>query len=306
MPAIVVTILLATGVGVWAEERYGGRASSAARRMLLFVLYVILPPVTFLNLARAEIDVHTGVGIVLAYVAVLGALAIAWVLGARVLRLSRPATGSLLCATLIANTGYLGYPLIAAGFGFDALSEAIVYDLLVSAPSLVIGGFAIGAAFGAEAGEGVRERIGAFLLRNPALYAGALGLLAPDALAPDWLVDASRIAVLAVLPLGFFAVGAALAEEADERHMAVPPPLSVPVAVGVALRLVVAPALLFVIALPLIELPDTYLVMAAMPSGINSLIIAHAYGLDVRNSAGAIAWSTAIAAVGIVLAALLL
>jgi predicted permease len=274
--------------------------------MLLFVLYFVLPPVTFFNLARAQIDVHTGVGIVLAYVAVLGALAIAWALGSRVMRLSRPATGSLMNSTLIANTGYLGYPLIAAAFGFDALSEAVVYDLLVSAPSLLVGGFAIGAAFGAEAGEGVRERIGAFLLRNPAMYAGALGLLAPDALAPDWAVEASRILVVAVMPLGFFAVGAALAEEADERHMAVPPPLSTPVAVGVALRLVVAPALLFGLALPLIDLPDTYLVMAAMPCGINSLIIAHAYGLDVRNSAGGIAWSTAIAVIGIVLAALLL
>ena len=34
--------------------------------------------------------------------------------------------------------------------------------------------------------------------------------------------------------------------------------------------------------------------MAAMPTGINTLVVAHVYGLDLRIAAGAIAWSTAI------------
>ena len=58
--------------------------------------------------------------------------------------------------------------------------------------------------------------------------------------------------------------------------------------------------LLYLIALPLIELPDTYLLLAAMPCGINTMIVTHAYGLDLRISAGAVAWSTAIAVVALV------
>ena len=79
-----------------------------------------------------------------------------------------------------------------------------------------MGAFSVGAAFGERAGETPRERVVAFLPRNPPLYAAALALIAPDALAPEVLVDASRIAIVAMLPLGFFAVGAALAEEAEE------------------------------------------------------------------------------------------
>jgi malate permease and related proteins len=300
MAAIVATILVATAVGVWAEERYGGRAGIAARRGLIFVLYFVLPPVTFFNLARADIDVNAGAGVALAYVA-LGAVAFtAWLVAARVLRLERPAIGSVMCCALIANTGYLGYPLVAAVLGFDALSEAVVYDVLVSAPALLLGAFSVGAAFGEAAGEGVRERTAAFFTRNPPLYAAVLAVIAPDSLAPDVLVDASRIAIVAVLPLGFFAVGAALAEEADEGAIAVPPPLDAPVAAAVAIRLVLAPLLLYLIALPLIELPDTYLLLAAMPCGINTMIVTHAYGLDLRISAGAVAWSTAIAVVALV------
>jgi predicted permease len=32
-----------------------------------------------------------------------------------------------------------------------------------------------------------------------------------------------------------------------------------------------------------------------MPSGINSLVVAHTYGLDLKLTASAIAWTTAIA-----------
>ena len=46
--------------------------------------------------------------------------------------------------------------------------------------------------------------------------------------------------------------------------------------------------------------------MSAMPSGINSLIVAHAYGLDMRITAETITWSTAIAVTGAGVASLVL
>src|SRR5215218_3909970 len=300
MAAIVATIIVATGAGISAELRYGGRAGAAARRALLFVLYLVLPPATFFNLVPVHFDADIGAGVGIAYLALTAAALAAWLVAVRLLHLSRPATGSVLCCTLVANTGYLGYPLVAALLGFDRLSEAVVYDVLVSGPALLLGAFSVGAAFGELAGEGVRERIVAFLTRNPPLYAAALALVAPDFLAPDALVDASRVAVVAILPLGFFAVGAALAEEAEEGSVPVPPPLDAPVAAAVLLRLAVAPALLFLLAAPLIDLPGPYLLLAAMPCGINTMIVTHAYGLDLRISAGAVAWSTAIAVAAIV------
>jgi malate permease and related proteins len=300
MAAIVAAIVAATGVGIWAERRYAGRAALTARRSLLFVLYFILPPTTFFNLTRVHFDANVGVGIALGYVALTVAGLLAWLAASRLLNLSRPAIGAVVCCVLVANTGYLGYPLVAALLGFDRLSEAVVYDVLVSGPALLLGAFSVGAAFGTRAGEGPRQRVKAFFVRNPALYAAALALVAPDALAPTALVDASRIAIVAVLPLGFFAVGTALAGEAEEGAVPFPPPLDWPVALAVGFRLAVAPALLFVFALPLIDLPGPYLLLAAMPCGINTMVVAHAYGLDLRVAAGAVAWSTAIAVAAII------
>ena len=200
----------------------------------------------------------------------------------------------MICSVLVANTAYLGYPLTVALLGHDHLATGVLYDVLVSGPALMLGAFGVAAAFGNRAGEGPRQRIRTFLTRNPPLYAAVLGLLAPDALAPTALVDASQVLAVAILPIGFFAVGATLAEGAAHGELPIPPPLTRPVALAVGARLLVAPALLMLLAAPLIDLPSAYRLMSAMPTGINAMVVSHAYGLDNRTVAEAITWSTAI------------
>jgi predicted permease len=297
----VAAIVVSAAAGIWAELRWPDRAGSWAREALVVSLYTLVPFVTFFNLARVEIDADLGGGLVLGWVAILLAGAAAWLVGQRLLGLGRAATGTLICCTLVPNSGYLGYPLTGALLGFDELGHAVIYDIVVVAPSLLLLAFAVGAAFGEKVGERPRDRVVAFFTRNPPLYAAIAALLAPDSLAPDLLVDVSRGAVIALLPIGFFAVGAVLAEEATEEQVRLGSPLRPPVAATILLRLALAPGLLYLLALPLIDLPGSYLLLAAMPCGINTLLVSHVYGLDVRLAAQAVAWSTVIAlfAVGV-------
>lgn len=287
-------IAVGTAVGVWAERRRPQAAGLAARRSLVLMLYVLLPPVVFFNIASSEIDVEHGVGLLLGIAAASLAALVAWWLSSRVLGLARHRTGAVVCAVLSVNTGYLGYPLTVALLGRDQLSTAVLYDVLVTGPCLLLGAFAVGAAFGTRAGEGPRERLRAFFTRNPPLYAAVAGLLAPDAFAPNVLVDISQALVVAILPIGFFAVGATLAENAEHGELPMPPPMTRPVAVAVVSRLAIAPALLILLAAPLIDLPAAYRLLSAMPSGINTMVVAHAYGLDMEITAEAVTWSTAI------------
>jgi hypothetical protein len=300
---IVAAIVAATAAGVWAERRSARRADAFARRSLLAVLYVVLPPVTFLNLAGADLDLDAALGIVGGLVTLVLLGLTAWFVAARVLGLPRATVGAVISSVIVVNTGYLGYAVVAALVGFDDLGEAVAYDILVSGPALLVGAFAVGAAFGDRAGEGPRERFAAFFLRNPALYAAAAAMLAPEALAPEALVEASRVVIITILPLGFFAVGVALAQGAEEGTFAFPPRLDRGVATAVALRLAGGPLLLLALTAPVIDLPETYLLLAAMPCGLNTMIVAHAYGLDLRTAAGAITWSTVIAIVGLSIAA---
>lgn len=291
------TIAIAVAVGVVAERRRPQAAAHAARRSLTLMLYVLLPPVIFFNIASSSIDVSHGVGLLLGLLASsLGALT-AYFVASRVLHLSRARTGAVVCCVLSVNTGYLGYPLTVALLGRDQLPTAVLYDVLVTGPCLLLGAFAVGAALGTKAGEGPRERVRAFFTRNPPLYAAIAGLLAPDALAPQLLVDLSQALLVAILPIGFFAVGATLAENAEHGDLPMPPPLTKPVLVALSSRLILVPALLMLLAAPLIDLPAPYRLMAAMPSGINSMVVAHAYGLDMEITAEAVTWSTAIVVV---------
>jgi predicted permease len=292
-----VLIVLGAGTGVWSERRYPEAAVAAARKSLLVILYALVPVVIFFNLASASISLDNGLGIGIALVnlALVGTLT--WFVATRVLKLSNPQTGAVICSVLVANTTYLGYPLTVALLGHDHLSTGVLYDVLVSGPALMLGAFGVAAAFGNRAGEGARQRIRTFLTRNPPLYAAILGLLAPDALAPTVLVDASQVLAVAILPIGFFAVGATLAEGAEHGELPLPPPITKPVALAVGARLAIAPALLMLLAAPLVDLPSAYRLMSAMPTGINAMVVSHAYGLDNRTVAEAITWSTAIVVV---------
>jgi malate permease and related proteins len=299
-------IVAAVAVGVVAERRRPEAAARAARRSLMLLLYFLIPPLIFVNLAASEIDVDHGVALATGLIAIALAGLVAYLLASRVLGLAPHRTGAVVSGVLCMNSGYLGYPMTVALLGRDELSTAVLYDVMVSGPSLLLGAFAVGAAFGTKAGESPRERVRAFFTRNPPLYAATAGLLAPEALAPGWAVDVSQLLIVAILPIGFFAVGATLAENAEHGALPMPPPLTRPVVAILVTRLLVAPGLLIALTVPFVDLPAAYLLLAAMPTGLNSMVVAHAYGLDLEITAEAVVWSTTIVVVAAAFAALLL
>jgi predicted permease len=304
--AVAATIAVSVGIGIGLERRLGPSVNRTARALLTTMLFTVLPFVTFFNIVRLQITPDVGGGILLAYVALALTALTAGVTARRGLHLRPPSTGAVVNASILANTGYLGLPLTVALLGGDRLAEAVAYDSLVGGPVLLVAGFAVGAGFGERAGARRRDRVRAFLARNPPLIAAVAALLAPDAAAPEALVHASRTLVLVMLPVGFLAVGAILASEADAEKLTWPPAITPPVGFSLAARLLVAPALLVALSAPLIDLPAPYLLLAAMPSGINSVTVAHVYGLDLAISAAAVAWSTAIVvAAGLVAVAVL-
>lgn len=291
MIEIALAMAVATAVGVLLATRHPHGADRAARSSMDLVLWVLIPIVLFFNLARFEFTTEIGLAVAVANVANVVVVAAAYLIGTYVLRASRATVGTIMTCALLGNTAYLGYPFVVAALGFDELGTAVTFDILVMVPWLMLVGFSIGAAFGTIA-ERPRDRLLSFFTRNPVIYAAVAALLAPDALAPDWAVDATRILVVAILPLGFFAVGVTMKHEAEEDELAFPPPLTAPVATAVLLKLTVPAGLLLLASLVVVDVPDAYVIEAAMPVGVNNLLIANTYGLDRKLAASAIAWST--------------
>ncbi len=298
MPALALAIAASVAAGVWAERRYGAGALALTRRILDAMLYAALPFIVFFVLARAELTAGAGIGLLLGYVSLAVVGLIAYGLATRVLELPAPTAAMVVIAAIMGNTGFLGAPVIATLLGHDELGAAITYDALVSGPMFFVVAFAVAAAFTTRS-ETAGARLRTYVLRNPPLIAVAAALIAPDALAPDVLVDIARALLIALAPVGFFVVGVQLAHE----RIGFPPPLSAPLGIVVGLRMAVAPLLLLgLAAATAVDVPDAYLLQAAMPVGINTLVVAHAYDLDRGLAAAALAWSTALAVAGALLA----
>lgn len=301
MLLLALAIVASVAAGVWAHRRDGARALRLTRRLLDAMLYVALPFIVFFVLARAELTAGAGVGLLLAYAALGIVGLIAYAIATRGLDLAAPTAAMVVIAAIMANTGFFGAPVVATLLGHDELADAITYDALVSGPMFFVVGFAVAAAFTTR-GKAAGVRLRTYLLRNPPLLAVAAALVAPDALAPDALVDVARVLLICLAPVGFFVVGVQLAAE----RIGLPPPLTAPVVTVVALRLVLAPLLLLALArATATDVPDAYLLQAAMPVGVNTLVVAHAYDLDRGLAASALAWSTTLALAAALAASLL-
>lgn len=303
MIPLALTIAAATAAGFGTEHRVGElRAQRVADLTAKAMLWVLIPPVVFFNIATLHLTAGVGAGLAFGYLGLGVAMLTAYAAGRWVFDLSRPGIGALMLAAAMGNTGYLGVPFTAALFGLDDVPDALAYDIVISGMGFFTIAVAVGAAFGSVA-EAPRARVAAFFTRNPALWAFAAALVAPTALAPQWAVDASHVLVFVMLPMGFFIVGVTLASEAEEGAIKFPPPITGPVAAAVGIKLLLVPAVVLLLSLAIIEVPDPYISQAAMACGINSVLIAHAYGLDRNLAASAIAWSTAIVvAAGLVVA----
>jgi predicted permease len=297
--AIVLTVIVAVAAGVVSERRADVLAHRARTFVLRLMLWALVPFVAYVNVARAHLTFDATVSIAIAFGALMLAGTLTWLLARRRFALPSPQTGAAIVATIQANTAYFGLPLCAALFTHAQLAQAVVYDALVTLPTFVLVSYGVGARLGHARSGGLRAQLTIGLLRNPVLLAVVAALLVPDGWAPEALVTPSRLAIYALLPLGFFVVGVTLADEAAEGTLRIPPPLTPPVAVATVLRLSFVPLVLLLATL-VVDVPAPYFVLGAMPVGVNTVLVGHATGLDLRLTSAAIAWSTTLVLVAVV------
>lgn len=261
---------------------------NAADTLNLLVLYVCLPAAILVNVPKLRFEPSL---IALAALPWLIAL-VAWVavrLLARGLHLRRDETVVLVLLTMLGNTSYVGFPMIEALLGGQALPYAVVYDqfgtfLLLSTAGLVV--LAHGSGETAPTPRAISLRI----LRFPPTWALVFGLTLMPEQPPAWIALAlERLAgVLVMLVMLAVGLGLQLRMPRDEVR---------PLAVGLLLKLVLLP----LIALPIGwalgmrgEVLSVGVLETAMPPMVTAAALAVAHGLAPR-------LATAIVGYGIVL-----
>jgi predicted permease len=183
----------------------------------------------------------------------------------------REVTGCLLLCVALGNTAFLGYPMVEATLGHDALAYAVVYDQLGSFILLSSFGLVVVALYGGAARPTVFTVIRK-VLAFPSFAALLIGLLPWERPA---LVE-GLITTLAglLVPLAMFAVGFQL-KLVPSRAFALP------LVVGLGLKLALLPAAAWTIA-TLAGADGLVIAVSTLQSAMPSMITAGALATDAK------------------------
>lgn len=274
----------------------GGRTvlgQGASQALSAFVYWFALPAVLFLGMARQPLADIFNLPFIGAF---LGAMLVIYVLGfvlGRLIKRDTPETHAMQALNAcFSNTGYMGIPLFLAAFGSDRLLPAIIATVIMSA---VMVGLAVIVlemvrAKGHGLGQSLR-RVGAALVRNPLIVSSFAGLawnLTGLAL-PQPLINFCQLTGSAAGPCALFAIGIFLAGR----------PLRLAwgeVGWLVPLKLVAQPLLTWALIATLFPLDRFWtgaaLLLAALPTGALTFVVATQYDIYVEETSQAILLST--------------
>jgi len=273
------------------RSRILGEASSEA--LNAFVYWFALPPVLFLSLATVPLADVFNWPFIWTFMIGMAAVALPSVLVAKFLFPNTFAGLTLHGLTAIfANTGYMGIPLFIAAFGPEGTLPAVIATAVNSA--VIIGLSILFVEIGAGSGRTPHKVLADAMLavvRGPLFLAPLAGILWSWAGLglPVWLENFAGLMGAAAGPCALFAMGLFMVGK----------PLSAGAAeVGwmVGAKLIVHPLITWWLAVSVFdlefELVRGVVLMAALPTGALSFVIAQKYGIFVQRSSAAILVST--------------
>jgi len=252
-----------------------------------FVYYVSLPALIFAKLAVADLS---SAPLLVAANALAIIIALAFTAALWKLRILSPGTCMLLASGFFfGNVVYMGFPLVQAAFGEEALATAAIVSAVYNVLMFTLGVFLMHAIVGDGKGKGLNEK----LFKNTILISCVLGA------AVSFLkisVPAPAISALGLLgsltvPLALFSLGLFMHGKAFSKNIREAGLLCF-------FKMAVFPLLFFISAMVVGLSGQPYrvsLLEAVMPLAVTNFIIADKFGADKRAMAQAIVISTLIA-----------
>jgi predicted permease len=256
-----------------------GRLPEDSNRVLAgVVIQFCVPPVAFLAARAMPLTPEILLPGSMAWIIFAGGL-LFFGLAARLFGFSRQTFGCLLLAGGMSNVIFIGLPMIEAFYGPELAYVAFLCDNPGTSIVLAVPGVLLASHLSGR-GEGGRAAIlGALkrMLLFPPLQALVLGLLLRPVALPDWLLTGLARIGAALVPLSLLTVGLGLS-------FRLPGVRAKPLALGLGYKLVLAPALIWLVAAK--GFGNTGLVAqvtvfeAAMPPMVLGAILATDNGLD--------------------------
>jgi hypothetical protein len=238
---------------------------------------VLISIVSFLR--QANLSRQIWVAPAVAYLAILlGAfLAWLWIKGQAYFKNTIPqqqTQGSFILASMLGNTGYLGFPIILAMVGKEYFAWALFYDLLGSFPGTYGLGVLLASRFSSDK-QNQQQFLKAILI-NPALWSFGFGLLFREVKIPTLVEFSLEKFAWSVITLSLVLIGMRLGQ-LNSWH-------SLPKAgMSLVIKMLIVPLILSSI-LPLFGLTgptaQVIVLQMAMPPAFGTLVIAETFNLD--------------------------
>lgn len=202
----MLLLLLCLGAGVLL--RLSGRLPDNAPQTLnAYVVNVALPALAIAHLHRADLSLELVASAAGAWL-MLGTAAVFFAFIARRARLDAATTGALILTGGLANTSFVGLPMIEAWIGRDGLPYGIVIDQLGSYLALSTFGLLVAARYGGQALDG--REIARRLVTFPPLIALVFALALRPIAFPAALDEALARLGATVAPIALLSVGCQL------------------------------------------------------------------------------------------------
>ena len=262
---------------------------NAAESLNLVVLHVCLPAAVLRYVPRLQWDPALAGVVATPWLLAGIAVVVVWALS-RALRFRRDETAVVMLCVALGNTSFIGFPLVQALVGEDALPYAVVYDQLGTFLLLSTFGLYVVARHAGDAPPTARTMV-LRMLRFPPLWALAIALLAMPAQPPPWLDAMLQRLADALLPLAMLAVGLSLRLRLPRDELA-------PLAAGLGLKLVAMPLLAFAGVAALGMAPparEVVVLESGMPAMISAAALAGAHGLAPRLAAALVGYGILLA-----------
>ena len=303
LPVFSIAVLgyVLTWVGVFRVDDVGG--------LTRYVFNVALPVMLFDSISTVDLpDTVRWSFLVAYYIPALIVFGVGFLLAERAFGLPRTAGGIYGMGCSYSNTVLIGLPIISTAWGDDAvlplmmiisIHTAVLFTLTtaVAETGRTTTGSAVAHEGGAGAGR-LLKRTALGMLTNPIFGGLVIGLVfnvaglrftGPTDTVIQWIRASA-------LPAALFVTGASLRRYRVMGHI-------LPAGTMVVLKLVVHPALVWVLAVPVFHLPPlwaaTAILTAALPTGVNASVFASKYDAAVAPVVTATLVSTMLSIVGL-------
>ena len=268
---ILLFVCLLLGMGLRTTRRLPENAHVALNA---FIINISLPALIILQIHHVALQTQLLFSIAMPWLMFALGVGFFWMLSSR-LKFSRETTGALMLAGGLANTSFVGLPMIEAFFGASNMATGILIDQLGSYLVLSTLGITVAAIYsaGTESKTAVFKRVLTF---PPLLALIAAFILMPFEF-PDWVSDALKRLGDTLSPLALVSVGFQLRFDQTIG-------LKTALATGLGFKLFLAPIVIasiyFIVLGTGEEITRVTLFEAGMGPMIGGAIVAAQHGLN--------------------------